>query len=138
MIQVNSRVEIENFELHFRMSKASGSGGQKVNKTNSRVELEWDISLNSSLRSDEKKRILSKAGSRKTSEGKILFSSELTRSQSKNKEDCISKLTEFVRSALIVSKKRIPTRISKSVKKRRQASKTLQSDKKKNRKKVDY
>lgn len=138
MIPVNSQIFISSAEVQFRFSRSSGPGGQKVNKTNSRVELEWDFLMNQYLKEHHKERIRLKAGSYLTKESKILISSDTHRTQVLNKEACVKRLIEFVNKALAVEKRRVATKPGRGVKKRREKAKSQHSDKKKQRQKVKY
>lgn len=122
-------------EFRFQTSRSSGPGGQHVNKTESRVELFFNIDASTLLADEEKERLLRKLKKRINAEGELIIASESTRSQIRNKEDCIKKFFEVIEKALTVEKKRIATRPSIAARKKRLETKRLQSEKKQLRKK---
>ncbi|MCH4551843.1 alternative ribosome rescue aminoacyl-tRNA hydrolase ArfB [Aestuariibaculum lutulentum] len=124
-------------ELNFKAIRSSGSGGQHVNKVASKVELSF--SLNDSLVFDDiqKSRLQNKLQNRLTNDGVLILQCAESRSQHKNKELVIKRFLDIMENALIVQKKRVPTKIPKSVIRKRIKSKRNQSLKKENRKKPD-
>lgn len=121
-------------ELQFKAVRSSGAGGQHVNKTSSKVVLNFDLE-NSQVFSEEQKALLIKnLATRLTTEGILILQCEDSRSQHKNKETVIKRFLELIKQSLKVPKKRKPTKIPKAVKLRRLANKRQQSDKKINRK----
>lgn len=124
-------------ELNFKAIRSSGSGGQHVNKVSSKVELSF--SLNDSLVFDDiqKSRLQNKLQNRLTNDGVLILQCGESRSQHKNKELVIKRFLDIMENALIVQKKRVPTKIPKSVIRKRIKSKRNQSLKKENRKKPD-
>lgn len=122
-------------ELRFQTARSSGPGGQHVNKTESRVELYFHVEGSALLSQEEKERILQKLQKRINAEGELMVSSERTRSQARNKEDCIAKFYDWIEKALPIPKKRIRTRPSSASVKKRLEAKRLQSEKKALRKK---
>ena len=122
-------------EFRFQSSRSSGPGGQHVNKTESRVELFFNIDASTLLADEEKERLLRKLKKRINADGELIIASESTRSQARNKEDCIKKFYELIEKALRLEKKRIATRPSFAARKKRLETKRLQSEKKQLRKK---
>lgn len=122
-------------EFRFQTSRSSGPGGQHVNKTESRVELFFNIDASTLLADEEKERLQRKLKKRINADGELIITSESTRSQIRNKEDCIKKFYELIEKALTVEKKRIATRPSIAARKKRLETKRLQSEKKQLRKK---
>ena len=122
-------------EFRFQTSRSSGPGGQHVNKTESRVELFFNIDASTLLADEEKERLLRKLKKRINADGELIIASESTRSQTRNKEDCIKKFYELIEKALAVEKKRVPTRPTLAARKKRLEAKRLQSEKKQYRKK---
>lgn len=122
-------------EFRFQTSRSSGPGGQHVNKTESRVELFFNIDASTLLAPEEKERLQRKLKKRINADGELIIASEITRSQIRNKEDCIKKFFELIERALSVEKKRIATRPSLAARKKRLETKRLQSEKKQLRKK---
>ena len=122
-------------ELSFKAIRSSGSGGQHVNKVSSKVELHFFIE-NSSILSDEQKQLLLKSLKfRLTNNNELILQCDETRSQHKNKELVINRFFELIKKGLKVPKKRKPTKIPKSVIRKRLKNKKRQSERKANRKK---
>ena len=124
-------------ELNFKAIRSSGSGGQHVNKVSSKVELSFNLDASEALTDLQKQRILNKLKNRITNDGVLILQCEESRSQHKNKELAIKRFIELIKTSLIVPKKRIPTKIPKSVIRKRLKNKRNLSDKKANRKKPD-
>ncbi len=93
-------------ELEFRTSRSSGAGGQHVNKTETRVELIFDIDDSNFLSKNQRARIKQVLGHRITKEGELILSSQQHRSQHRNKEDVIRRFDECIKRALRPRKKR--------------------------------
>lgn len=120
-------------EFDFITSRSSGKGGQHVNKTDTKVELRFDVLNSKILTTDEKELIQKNLYGRINKEGILQIVSQKTRSQLKNKKDCIDKFYELIEKALKTKKKRKKTKPSlKSILKRLE-NKKRQSDKKENR-----
>lgn len=126
--------EILQSELQFKAVRSSGAGGQNVNKVASKVELTFDLEASLGLSDSEKERLKLKIGNRLTSEHLLLLQCEESRSQHKNKALVIQRFFEVIKEGLIVPKKRIATRIPRSVVKKRLKKKKVRSEKKANRK----
>ncbi len=123
-------------EFRFQTSRSSGPGGQHVNKTESRVELFFHIEASALLSCEEKERLKRKLKKRISTDGMLFIASEGTRSQTRNKEDCIKKFYELIVKALLVEKRRFATRPSLASVKKRLEAKRLQSEKKQLRKRL--
>ncbi len=122
-------------EFVYRFSKSGGKGGQHVNTTDSKAEVEFDILASHYLSAEEKVLIMTRLKSKLTTEAKISVYSQKGRSQLQNKNEASRILLELLDKALIVMKKRKPTKVSKAVKIKRRESKKKTSIKKKVRKK---
>jgi ribosome-associated protein len=131
-LSVNASVAIPRSELDVRVSRSSGAGGQHVNKTSSRVEIFWNIRSSQAISEDERSRLLDKLASKLTTEGSVRVVASDMRSQSRNRELAEERLAELVRRALILPKKRRPTKPSKASKEAR-----LEEKKRRSRKKAD-
>lgn len=123
-------------EMDYHVSRSSGPGGQNVNKVNSRVTLRFNVP-NSVLLDEEEKSILQDKLSL-TSEGDLLISSQETRSQIKNKEDCNKKFYDLLKNAFKKKKVRKVTRPTKASKRKRLDAKKKHGEKKKLRGNVDF
>jgi ribosome-associated protein len=131
-LPVNASVSIPRSELDVRVSRSSGAGGQHVNKTSSRVEIFWNIPSSRAISDEERSRLLHKLASKLTTEGSIRVVASDMRSQSRNRELAEERLAELVRRALVIPKKRRPTRPTKASKEAR-----LEEKKRRSRKKLD-
>jgi ribosome-associated protein len=129
--------EILHPELRFQTSRSSGAGGQNVNKVNTRVELRFHISQSAILSDEQKNLLIEKLSTRITNDYELIIASEKTRSQYRNKLDCISRFNEMIEDALLPEKPRIATRPTRSSKIRRVENKKLKAVVKQNRKKPD-
>ena len=106
-------------EVTYKTSRSSGPGGQHVNKTESRVELLWNIEESTSLGEAEKSLIRKRLRARFTESGILMLASEKTRSQLQNKVDVTERFIELISRSLKPVKKRKPTRPTKASKERR-------------------
>ena len=135
-MKISNSVTLDESEIEFTAIRAQGSGGQKVNKTSAAVHLRFDIAA-SSLPEFYKERLLELKDKRITKEGVIVIKSQQHRSQEQNKEEALERLAELIKSVTAVQKKRVATKPSKGVVKRRLQSKKKHAQKKQLRKKVD-
>lgn len=131
-IAITPTVGIEEHELSERFVRASGPGGQNVNKVSSAVELRFNVA-GSSLADDVKARLIALAGNRITSDGDLLIDSREYRTQAQNREAARARLVSFIRQALVRPKKRTKTRPTRAAKERRLDSKKKRSEIKKSR-----
>jgi ribosome-associated protein len=124
-------------ELSFKAVRSSGAGGQNVNKVSSKVVLTFDL-VNSQSLSDEEKTVLSeKLKTKLTSDGILILNCDEDRSQLKNKEIVTKRFLKLIQNALVVPKKRKPTKIPRSVIEKRIKDKRTTSEIKQNRKRPD-
>ena len=119
MIVVTDSLSISDDEITERFVKASGPGGQHVNKTSSAVELRFDVRGSPSLPEEVRARLERLAGSRLTLDGVIVLFSQGTRSQEMNRQEVRERLAELVRRALYKPKPRKPTKPTYASKLRR-------------------
>ncbi len=124
-------------ELKFDTSRSGGKGGQNVNKVETKVSLIWDFNQSKFLTEQQKELIKQKAKSYLFKNG-VRISSEKSRSQLKNKQNCIIKLQNLLDEWLKVEKTRQPTKIPKSVKEKRLKDKRVKSEIKKSRGKFRF
>lgn len=124
-------------EIQFKAIRSSGSGGQHVNKVSSKIELKFNL-LESSILSQEHKVLLLKTISeRLTKDNIIVLQCDETRSQHRNKDIALQRLLDILNRGIIQPKKRRPTKVPKSVKRKRLKTKKQRSDIKTSRKKPD-
>jgi ribosome-associated protein len=133
LLPVNDTLSIPRNELDVRVSRASGAGGQHVNKTSSRVEIFWNVVGSRALTEEQRSRLTQKLASRLTSEGSIRVVASDMRSQSRNRDLAEGRLADLVRQALIIPKKRRATKPTRAAKEARLEAKKRHSTKKRDR-----
>jgi ribosome-associated protein len=124
-------------ELNFKAVRSSGAGGQNVNKVSSKVVLSFDLFNSQCLTDDEKKVLSEKLKTKLTSAGILILNCDEDRSQLKNKEIITKRFLKLIQNALIIPKKRKPTKIPRSVIEKRIKAKRNTSEIKQNRKRPE-
>ena len=136
-MKISNTVTIDENEVEFTAIRASGSGGQKMNKVSAAIHLRFDIEA-SSLPSFYKERLLELKDKRITKDGTIVIKAQQHRSQEQNREEAGERLVELIKSVNVTQKRRVATKPTKGSQKRRLNSKKQNAQKKKLRGNVDY
>ena len=131
MIRVNTRIELDEREIREDFVRASGPGGQNVNKVSTAVQLRFDVARSPSLPEPVRARLKTLAGRRLTREGVLILSSERYRSQRHNRDDAMARLLELIREACEMETPRRPTRPTLASGQRRLDSKQRRGETKK-------
>jgi len=127
MIRVTGRISLDPREIEISFIRASGPGGQHVNKVSSAVQLRFDVRQSQAYSDDVRARLEKLAGNRLTLDGVLVMTAQEHRSQERNREDAIERLLTLIRAAAVVPKVRRATRPTLGSKKRRLESKTKRS-----------
>jgi ribosome-associated protein len=130
MIRVNAQIEIDEREIEESFVRASGPGGQNVNKLSTAVQLRFDVRRSPSLPGDVRTRLERLAGARLTRDGVLVIMAQRHRTQGRNRDDALERLVDLIRRAAIAPRPRRPTRPTAGSRERRiEAKKRRGADK---------
>jgi ribosome-associated protein len=119
MIPVTAHISLDEREIEEQFVRASGPGGQNVNKLSTAVQLRFDVRHSPSLPHDVRGRLERLAGSRLTRDGVLVIIAQSHRTQARNRDDALDRLIDLIRRAAVVPVKRRPTRPTKASRERR-------------------
>lgn len=138
MIRVPPNIVVQEPELAFKTARSGGPGGQHVNKTESRVQMRWHVASSPGVPQDVKARFAAAYRNRINDDGELVIDCDETRSQHRNREICLERLTAMLAAVAKPPKARKKSKPGKSELARRRKSREAHSAKKAARRKVDY
>jgi ribosome-associated protein len=119
MIRINAQIEIDEREIEESFVRASGPGGQNVNKLATAVQLRFDVRRSPSLPGEVRTRLERLAGARLTRDGVLVIMAQRHRTQARNRDDALERLVDLIRRAAIAPRPRRPTRPTAASRERR-------------------
>lgn len=128
MIRITNHITIDESEISESFIRASGPGGQNVNKLSTAVQLRFDVRRSPSLPDEVRARLERLAGRRLTRDGVLVITAQRFRTQERNREDALARLVELIQAAAVRPVKRRPTRPTFASKVRRLEGKKRRGD----------
>ncbi len=133
MIYISDSITLDENEIQLEFIRASGPGGQNVNKVSSAVQLRFNVAGCPVLSDAIRERLKKIAGRRMTTQGILIIKAQRYRSQEQNRQDAINRLVEMIQKAIVAPKHRRPTQSTAASKQRRLATKRRRSELKRRR-----
>ncbi len=138
MLEITPTLSLDERELHFEYLRASGPGGQNVNKVATAVQLRFDVTHSPSLASDLKGRLIRLAGKRINAEGVLVIEARRFRSQEANRADALRRLVELLQKAAVPPKQRQKTKPTAASREKRLKEKKQRGEIKRSRRNRSY